>query len=162
MIKNRSKYIGLLSLVLLWSSLAQAQESVNTSGGDATGNGGTVAYSIGQVVFTNNMGSNGSEAQGVQQAYEIFSLVTNESELNIILKIFPNPISENLNLQISGYNNEKLSYQLVDIQGKLLDYGQVTAQLTQIKMHCLPSATYLIHFTNQENKEVQSFKIIKN
>jgi len=30
--------------------LAQAQESINTSGGDATGSGGTVAYSIGHMI----------------------------------------------------------------------------------------------------------------
>lgn len=54
MIKNKSRPIILIATGMLWVSLAQAQESVNTSGGDASGSGGTVAYSVGQVVYTTN------------------------------------------------------------------------------------------------------------
>ncbi|MBM3160077.1 MAG: T9SS type A sorting domain-containing protein [Bacteroidetes bacterium] len=159
---TKSRPILLLAAGLLWAGLAQAQESANASGGDATGSGGTVAYSIGQVVYTTNTGSDGSAAQGVQHAYEIFTIGIKETELNISLIAFPNPTTENLILQISDYNNEKLSFQLFDIQGKQLSNGQVTAKQTQINMNGLPTATYFINVVNQENKQVQSFKIIKN
>ena len=162
MIKNKSRPVAMLMAGLLWVGFAQAQESANSSSGDATGSGGTVAYSIGQVIYTTNTGSNGSLAQGVQHAYEIFPVGIKETELNISLTAFPNPTTENLTLQMSNYNNEKLSYQLFDIQGKQLSNGQVTAQQTQINMNGLPTATYFIHVVNQENKKVQSFKIIKN
>ncbi len=162
MTKNKSRPIALLAVGLLWTGLAQAQESVNTTGGDATGSGGTVAYSVGQVVYTSNTGSSGSVAQGVQHAYEIFTVGIKETELNISLSVFPNPTMDNLTLQISDYNNEKLSYQLFDIQGKQLSNGQIVAQQTQINMNSLPTATYFINVVNQENKKVQSFKIIKN
>lgn len=162
MIKNKSKPIALLGAGLLWAGFVQAQESSTTSGGDATGSGGTVAYTIGQVVYNTNSGSNGSVAQGVQHAYEIYTVGIKETELNISLTVFPNPTTENLTLQMSDYNNEKLSYQLFDMQGKQLGVGQITAQQTQINMDGLLSATYFIHVVNQENKELQSFKIIKN
>jgi hypothetical protein len=147
---------------LLCVGFAQAQESVNASGGDATGSGGTVAYSIGQVVYTTNNGISGSVAQGVQHAYEIFTVGIKETELNISLTAYPNPTIGTLTLQISDYNNEKLAYQLFDIQGKQISNEQVTAQQTQINMNGLPSATYFIYIVNQKNKKVQSFKIIKN
>ena len=140
----------------------QAQESANSSGGSATGSGGTVAYSVGQVVYTTNTGSTGSLAQGVQHAYEIITVGIKETALNILLTAFPNPTKENLTLQISNYNNEKLSYQLFDMQGKQLSNGQIRAQQTQINMNSLPTATYFINVVNQENKKVQSFKITKN
>ena len=162
MTKNKSSQIVLLTTGLLWAGLAQAQESANASGGDATGSGGTVAYSIGQVVYTTNTGSNGSVAQGVQHAYEIFTVGIKETELNISLTAFPNPTTENLTLQISDFNNEKLSYQLFDMQGKQLSNGQIVAQQTEINTNSLPTATYFINVVNQENNKVQSFKIIKN
>lgn len=161
MIKNKSRPIVLLAAGLLWAGFAQAQESANSSGGDATGSGGTVAYSIGQVVYTTNTGGSGSAAQGVQHAYEIFTVGIKETELNISLTAFPNPTTENLTLQISDYNNEQLSYQLFDMQGKQLSNGQIVAQQTQINMNNLPTATYFVNVVNQENKKVQSFKIIK-
>lgn len=162
MTKNKSRPIALLAAGLLLAGFAQAQESTNASGGDATGTGGTASYSVGQVVYTTNTGSTGSVAQGVQHAYEIFTVGIKETELNISLTVFPNPTTENLTLQISDYNNEQLSYQLFDMQGKQLSNGQITAQKTQINMNSLPTATYFVNVVNQENKKVQSFKIIKN
>jgi hypothetical protein len=162
MTKNKSRHILVLLSGLLWGGLTQAQESANASGGDATGSGGTVAYSIGQIAYTTNTGSSGSVAQGVQHVYEIFTTGIMEPELNISLSAFPNPTTNNLTLQISDDNNEKLSYQLFDMQGKQLRKGQIVAQQTQIDMNSLPSATYFIHVVNQENQKVQSFKIIKN
>jgi hypothetical protein len=153
--------IALLVAGMLWAGLAQAQESANASGGDATGSGGTVTYSVGQVVYTTNTGSNGSVAQGVQQPYEISTVGIKETALSISLTAFPNPTTDKLTLQISDYNNEKLSYQLFDMQGKQLRNGQIVAQQTQINMHSLPTATYFVTVVTQENKSVQSFKIIK-
>jgi hypothetical protein len=160
--KNNSIPILLLTAGLLWGGFIQAQESTNASGGDVIGSGGSVAYSIGQVVYTTNTGSAGSVAQGVQHAFEIFTVGIKETELNISLTAYPNPTTENLTLQISDYNNEKLAFQLYDLQGKLLTSGPVTAQQTQINTASLPAATYFINVVNQENKKVQSFKIIKN
>jgi hypothetical protein len=162
MIKKKSRPILLLVTGTLWACLAQAQESTNSSGGDATGSGGTAAYSIGQVVYTTYTGSSGSVAQGVQQAYEIFTVDIEETTLSISLIAFPNPTADNLTLQISDFNKEKLTYQFYDIGGKLLSNGQVTGQQTEINTSSLPPATYFINVLNQEDKKVQSFKIIKN
>ena len=76
--------------------------------------------------------------------------------------MYSKPTADNLTLQINDYNNEKLSYQLFDMQGKLLSNGQVTAQQKQINTTNLTPSTYFINVVNQENKKIQSFKIIKN
>ena len=162
MTKNKAIPIFFLTAGLLWAGIAQAQESANASGGVATGSGGTVAYSIGQVAYTTNTGSSGSVGQGVQHAYEIFTVDIEETTLSISLIAFPNPTADNLTLQISDFNKEKLTYQFYDIGGKLLSNGQVTGQQTEINTSSLPPATYFINVLNQEDKKVQSFKIIKN
>lgn len=159
---KHKKTITSVAFLLIGLGGLHAQESPTASGGDATGSGGTVAYSVGQAVYTSNTSTSGTVSQGVQQSYEIFTFGINETELNISLSVFPNPTADHLTLQISDYNNEKLSYQLYDMQGKLLNNGQVTTQQTQINTADLPKATYFIHVVNQENQKVQSFKIIKN
>jgi gliding motility-associated-like protein len=60
-----------------------AQESANTAGGDFLGSGGTVAYSIGQVVYTTHREVSGIKAQGVQQLHEL-SKVLRAMELELI------------------------------------------------------------------------------
>ena len=159
---NLKKINTSVVFLLLGLGGLHAQESTTASGGDATGSGGTVAYSVGQVVYTTNANASGTVSQGAQQAYEIFTVGIQETELNISLSVFPNPTADNLTLRISDYNNEKLSYQLYDVRGKLFINGQITGQQTEINTVNLPSATYFIHVVNNKNKQVQLFKIIKN
>ena len=157
-----NKLLFTVIAIIVFNASAQAQQSSNAAGGDATGSGGSVAYSVGQVVYTANNSPSGTVSQGVQQAYEIFLIGINETELNSSLSVFPNPIVDNLTLQISDYYNEKLSFHLYDLQGKSLNKEQIIAEQTQINISSLPPATYFIEVLNQENKHVQSFKIIKN
>jgi hypothetical protein len=159
--KKKSLSNTILVMAMLRAGLAMAQGSVNASGGNATGAGGTVAYSVGQVFYTTNTGSSGSVAQGVQHAYEIFQVGTKETTLNISLTAFPNPTVDYLTLQISDYDQEELSYQMFDIQGKLVGNGLIVAHHTVVDMHNLLPATYFLNIVNQKNQKIQSFKIIK-
>ncbi len=161
MTKNKSRIPVLLGAALLMTGSALGQEAASASGGDALGSGGIVNYSVGQVAYTTNSGTNGTVSQGVQQTFEIFITDIKETTLNISLHVFPNPTAENLNLQILDYKNEALQYQVYDMQGKLQNSGQIASGQTSIDMNNLPSATYLL-YVNQGNKTIQSFKIIKN
>jgi len=161
MTRNHSRQLTILSLCILCAGFTQAQVATISSGGDIIGSGGSVAFSLGQVVYTSNTGITGSIAQGIQNAYEIYSYGITENALNISLITFPNPSTDLLTLQIGNYNGERLSYHLYDLQGILLNNAQINAAQTQIDISALPSATYLIKIQNQENQKVQSFKIIK-
>ena len=55
----------------------------------------------------------------------------------------------------------KLSYQLYDMQGKLLQSEKITGNQTSIIMSNLVPANYFVKVI-QGNKEVKTFKIIKN
>jgi hypothetical protein len=153
--------ITLLVISLTCTSFLHAQQSTNTSGGSASGSGGSVTFSVGQVIYTSMADSTGQVSQGVQQAYEIFNVGVRESLLNISLAVFPNPTTNNLTLSINDYKKDKFTYQLFDLQGKLLISGIITSQQTEINTSTLASATYFVHVMNQENQKVQSFKIIK-
>ncbi|MCB9227732.1 MAG: T9SS type A sorting domain-containing protein [Chitinophagales bacterium] len=159
------KYIySLLSIFFLFViglSTIQAQESISTTGGDVFGNDGSVAYTIGQVVYTTNTSTTGNVSQGVQQAYEVYVMRINNIKSNIAITVFPNPVTENLTLQINDYKNEKLFYWVNDMQEKILNKNRITTYQTQINTTNLPSATYIINVVNQENKIIKSFKIIK-
>jgi len=158
--KNNTLY--LLAFLLSFSLTAQTSHQVlSATGGDATGTGGSVAYSVGQIVYSTSTGSTGSIAQGVEQAYEISSVGIKETALNISLSIFPNPTSDFLTLKVLDYNNEALSYNLIDDQGKLVLNEQISTQDTQIAMSALARGAYFINVL-QANKKIQTFKIIKN
>jgi len=161
----RHKKLKLSAVLLLGLGLTglQAQESVNASGDNASGGGGSASYSVGQVVYTTNTGANGSVAQGVQQPYEI-SVVTAIEEakgINLSVTAYPNPTTDYLTLGIDEFEISNLSYQLYDMNGKLLQSEKITGNQTSIIMSNLVPATYFVKVI-QGNKEVKTFKIIKN
>ena len=61
------KTTTLVACLLFATHLIQSQESVLAAGSEATGAGGTVSYSIGQLFYTSQTGGNGSLSEGVQQ-----------------------------------------------------------------------------------------------
>jgi len=159
--KNKKTKLSALLLLGIGFNQVYAQQATTASGGDASGSGGSVAYSVGQIVYTTYTGSNGSVAQGVQQPYEI-SIITGllETDIKLNLSAYPNPTTNYLMLQIDNYD-KAISYQLYDIGGKLLESNTVVANSTTIKMEQMPTGTYLLKVI-QNNKEVKTFKIIKN
>ncbi len=154
-----------LSAVLLFGlglTVLQAQECVNATGGNALGNGGSASYSVGQVIYQTLTGTNGSVAEGVQQPYEI-SVVTAIDEtqgINLSVSAHPNPVTDYLALSINEFEVSNLSYQLYDINGKILQSGKITGNQTSITMSNLEPATYIVKVI-QGNNEVKTFKIIK-
>jgi hypothetical protein len=139
-----------------------AQEAVPTAGGNATGSGGSLSYTVGQVVYTTHTGTNGSVAQGVQQAFEIsISIGIEVTEINLEILAYPNPTINFLTLNIGDYDNEKLTYQLFDLQGKLLDSSQLVNTNTKIEMQNLPASTYLLSVL-KNNSLIKTFRIVKN
>ena len=56
---------------LLLHQVSLAQQSAHASGGDGSSSTGSVAFSLGQVVYNEFSSGTGSERQGVQQRYEL-------------------------------------------------------------------------------------------
>ena len=100
-------------------------------------------------------------SKGVQQAFEIFTLSIDDNRLDILLSVYPNPTTSHINLRIDNQLSKGLSFQLYDLQGRLLRQEDITDKITQIDMQKLQSATYLINIL-QDHKRVKSFKVIKS
>ncbi len=162
MIKNNSKSISTLITAMLFVGFSQTQESVNASGGKAMGSGGTVSYSVGQIVYTTASSSSGNVAQGIQQAYEISVVGIKETELAISLTVFPNPTTDKLSLQIAEFEHEELSFQLMDSEGKQLLQGNLVSSQTEIPMETFKPGVYFVNILNSKNSKIQVFKIVKN
>ena len=146
---------------LVFCAVVFGQSSVNVSGGGTSNASGSVSYSIGQVAYQSVSNTSGSVSQGVQHAFEISTLSLEENKFNFTLNAFPNPTMENLNLRVGNYKQEKLAYKLIDLEGKVISEAPMLSEETTIDMKQLPVATYFVEVHNEE-KKVQTFKIIKN
>lgn len=151
----------LVTTLLLGLTQVNAQEAVVTSGGNASGTNGNVSYSVGQIVYTTNTGATGSVAQGVQQPFEIQMVLGAENfNINLQLAVYPNPTTNWLQLEVKNTDFTNLSYQLFDLNGRMIYNQKVTTETSTISMEQLPATVYLLKVLDN-NKEIKTFKIIK-
>jgi hypothetical protein len=159
------KKLKLIALIILGLGLTglKAQEAVSATGGNASGSGGSSSYSVGQVVCTTSTGTTGSQSQGVQQPFEIFVVTGLPDTQGITLhySIYPNPARDFITLKVENYKNENLSYQLFDLMGNFIEREKLVGTETSISMGNLIHASYFLKVT-MNNKEIKTFKIIKN
>lgn len=149
-------------LLLICLNQLMAQQANVSSGGNATGTNGSTSYTVGQVAYTNQTGTNGKVTQGVQQPFEIVTLAADDfPEISLFMTAFPNPTSANITLLIPNYEDENRKYELTDLNGRIIDSQKITDEETQITLGNLASAIYLLKVSNG-NKLLKTFKIIKN
>jgi hypothetical protein len=163
----------LLSLFLSVISVTSlsGQQSISPAGGNATGSGGKAIFTIGQVFYNTNTGTNGTVTQGVQQPYEISVVTALEvaKEITLQWSAYPNPTSNFLKISLGNSENpelkpENLRYRLYDMSGKILLENKLDGIETTIQMGGLPSSTYMlkiIQINPATLKELKTFKIIK-
>ncbi len=160
-IVNKMCSFGLVA-ILSMTSLA-AQETIPSTGGDATGSGGSVSFTIGQTFFSSYSHDSGTVTEGVQQPYEIFIITSIDEIAGIELQMtaYPNPVNDILNLKVEESHLEGLSWQLYNVSGALLGSGRITSSITGISMQDKESSVYFLRVI-KNNTEIKTFKILKN
>lgn len=173
--------LSTVTLLIFGLSNLQAQEVIPATGGDASGSGGSASYTVGQVVYTTSVGTNGnSVSQGVQQPFEI-SIVTGieRQDINLRCVVYPNPTTSYLILSTNiasniphGRESEILIYQLFNIEGRMISTDKILSENTKIKMNNLPQGNYILRIVETMDKSsnnalhkqqtIKTFKIIKH
>lgn len=154
-----------ISFILLFiTSLPhlQAQQAILSASSEATGNAGTVSYSVGQVAFHLNAGSEGFIIEGVQQPFELqFHEGIEESDESLPDYIlYPNPAGSYINLKIERTEIKILSYQIYNMNGFLLQTMETENREVRIPLENLASASYVLTISGN-NRVLGSFIIIK-
>jgi hypothetical protein len=159
---NIKKKLKGLCLVLTLTISLQAQVASTTCGGEGTGDGGSLSYTVGLVSYSSGSANNESITEGIQQPWEVYTVTgINTNEINLNILTYPNPVNSVLQLMVEEEKYEGLIFQLFDLDGKLLKYDKIVNSQTQIDLDGLPASTYLIKII-QNNNPIKTFKIIKN
>ncbi|WKV13141.1 T9SS type A sorting domain-containing protein [Marivirga harenae] len=161
MSSKKTYYLLIFIFCAFCISKVRAQNLFASTGNNVSGSGGSVSYSIGQTIANINKAEAGSVSQGIQQSYKITTLNTkNDKTRDFSLEVFPNPTRNTLNLRIDNIGFENLSFELFNIEGKILDKGLIRKSNTSINMNERESNTYLLRLTHKD-EVVEIFRIIK-
>ena len=154
-----SAYFLTISLSGLWS-----QQSVNSSGGNASGTSGTVSYSIGQVAYTSSISDAGQVNQGVQQGNPVIMVGQTDPLSDFTIGFYPNPVHNDALLRL-GENKDDLnvtgfSFMLFSIYGGLIMEKEISHHTTPVPMNQLPDGVYLLKVA-RDNMPINTFKVVK-
>ena len=147
----------------LWMMAMQtieAQSDVVPMGGTATGDGGTVTYTIGQIAVQSYEESGVIISEGVQQPYEIQIIgIDNYPGITLNAVVFPNPTNGNVQLTMNNEQSEG-EVKVFDMNGKLLFVKKIEGENTEIPMSELAAGTYFVNVVS-EKQVLKTFKVVK-
>jgi hypothetical protein len=148
------KNTGVLLFFIFVFVSSKAQETNPASGGNAIGPGGSISYTVGQLVYTNLTTAAGSLHQGIQESIEFVTL-SNPELTAVTLKAvtYPNPTTEFIILALNDGNLTGVSYAMYDLLGRFVSKGAVTQAETKIAMNSLPIGVYILR-VQQNNKVI--------
>ena len=139
-----------------------AQDSVLSSGGDATASRGSVSFSIGQVAYTSQSSQDGVVNAGVQQPV-LAIMVGNEEPLSeVTVGIYPNPTKDKLVIELSGEYpaRGRHSFSLYDLYGKLLLQEHILSSPVIVPLDTYAHGMYLLKVSH-DTDVIKTFKVIK-
>lgn len=146
---------------MILSTAVFAQSNTVASGGEASGAGGSVSYTVGQVAYSYNTGSSGSCNEGEQQPYEFFTVSVNEwTKADVDIEAFPNPTAGGMKLKLSNFDVNHTEVELYDLSGKRIFRKSIFQVETFLPMSTLAPGTYLLKVIENQ-RQIQTIKVIK-
>ena len=152
----------LLAALGFASSLLTAQEAFVSSANEATGTGGSLSYSVGQLITSSQTTDNTNIDVGIQQPLQIVTLSNpGVTRVQLIVKAYPNPSTDFVVLSLTDTDFEGIQYTVYSLNGGLIAEASISEAKTSIDLRELSVGTYVLR-VSQHQKDIKTFKIIKN
>ncbi|MEP6646016.1 MAG: T9SS type A sorting domain-containing protein [Saprospiraceae bacterium] len=152
--------IVILFFLLGWMSAGiSAQSHIVASGGNVTGDPGSISFTAGQIDFITQAGPAGILTEGVQQPFSI-NVVNGINETGITLDavVYPNPASDYVELKLSQPLDPSLHYRLIDPLGRVLAKDLIVNETTRIEMSDLSNGVYYL-LIEKDHDTAKTFQI---
>jgi hypothetical protein len=110
-------------------------------------------------------GANGSleiSASYGEGTYEESSLSVEELKLQSSIRVFPNPTTFMVNVDLSQLPQGEYQLYLLDLSGKVVYDQSATATSSQIDMSTFATGTYVLNVQTKGTQKVETFKIVKS
>lgn len=149
----------LISTLTVCSFVTYAQQEIVSTQGDSYTNGtNTIDFTIGEPVIESESDGTNDLTQGFHQTKLLVTSV-NDIDKNFKVSVFPNPTSQFITIKIENVKGE--TYQLFDINGKVVSTGRLTSASSKVDLSGLANGTFILSISNNKNKQLKTYQIIK-
>lgn len=171
MIKQRKSItIVLLGIVLLMGSISYSQsiapQSVNNSGSTMSQSNGSLSFTVGELTVQSQTDSQGNTlGSGFTAGASLTTMSVQETNAAILdVKVYPNPTTELVNIQINHSTVDQVIVTVADLEGKEVYSGKYAgiANVIGINTSSYSTGAYLLMLKNTSNQVLGTYKIIKH
>ena len=151
-----------VSIIISCTNILYAQLSIPSAGLTISNSYGNISYTVGQVDYISTpIGNLGTLSEGVQQVYNAlpFTYIVN-IDRSTTLSVWPNPVIDNLNIKINRGAVSGISYQLMSMNGQLIENKKTFSSEIKVDTHNYAVGTYILSVKLPNQAPIQ-FKIIK-
>lgn len=163
MTENKTKYLVILTCIILWSMglYSQSIERIAFSAAASGDNnfqpmvGAPFGVAINSGSGSLEVSSEYGESAYVNNAVNVKKLVSQSS-----IKVYPNPSKDKVVVDMSQLTTLDATISVMDLQGKVIIIQKATANLETIDLSVYSTGVYLLKVLQKSGLE-QSFRIIK-
>ena len=154
------KKLLLILLCLPFTGFGQVlAPSLVSSSGNTFSNGNVIMdFSLGEVVITTNLNSSNILTQGFHQ--EILKVTTQVVNIDIKTKVFPNPTTSSLTIEL----DKKISAELLvyDIKGRVVIKDKLKNENTKtLNFGILKQGNYLLYINTSDQQSIYKIQKIR-
>ena len=170
MTKNKSKLIALLIATIHMGTISYAQsispQSVNSSGTKLTQANGSLSFTLGELVVLSQTDSAGNTlGVGFTAGATLTTVNIQETDATVLdVKVYPNPTSELINIQINHSTIDQFLVTITDLQSKVVFSGRYAgiSNVISVNTNTYATGTYMLTLNDKNNQVLGSYKIIKH
>jgi len=96
-----------------------------------------------------------------ESAYEESSLSTEELNIQSNIRVFPNPTTYMVNIDLSQLSQGEYKLYLVDLNGKVVYHQTTTKKSIELDMRDYSTGSYVLKVKANGTKKIEVFQIIK-
>jgi hypothetical protein len=171
MIKNtcppfgvKSLPIALLGAAMFIGTISYAQTIESVTFSAVASNNDNFQPVMGTPYGASLSGANGSleiSASYGESSYQESSLSVEELKLQSSIRVFPNPTTYVVNVDLSQMPQGEYQLYLLDLSGKEVYHQTTTTASSQIDMSTFATGTYVLNVQTKGTQKIETFKIVK-
>ena len=161
----KSRPIALLAAGLLMGTMSYAQTIESVTFSAVASSNDNFQPVMGTPYGASLSGANGSleiSASYGESSYEETTLSTEELKLQSSIRVFPNPTTYLVNVDLSQLPQGEYQLYLMDLSGKVVYKQSTTATSSQLDMSSFATGTYVLQVQTKGTQKVETFKIVKS
>lgn len=170
MTKYKSKPSALLGAAMLLGTMSYAQsiapQSVNSGGTKMTQVNGSLSFTVGELVVRTQTDSEGNTlGGGFNSGATLTTVSIKETDATLLdVKVYPNPTTELVNIQINHSTIDQVIITITDLQGKEVYIGKYAgvSNVIGINIASYATGTYMLTLKDKNNWVLGTYKIIKH